>query len=310
MTSWQLHTPVAFMIFNRPDTTRRVFEEIRKVQPPKLLVIADGARENHSSDQQNCEATRKIVEQIDWECEVLKNYSDHNLGCRDRVSSGLDWVFTQVPEAVILEDDCLPDPSFFRFCEELLIRYRDDHRVMHISGNNFQNSKSRTNNSYYFSRYNHCWGWASWRRAWQHYDVDMKLWNVISDSNWLLDIFENKTSVKSWNRNFQEIYDHITDSWDYQWTFACWVQNGLSILPNTNLVSNIGFSKSATHTFRKNLFANMPTQTLDFPLQHPVSMIRDRQADKFTEHVIYSRSLISRLQRKLWLNSNRNIFTP
>ena len=309
MTTWQLNTPVAFIIFNRPDTTSRVFEMIRQAQPPKLLVIADGARENHPSDLLNCADTRAIIEQVDWDCEVLKNYSDRNLGCRDRVSSGLDWVFTEVPEAIILEDDCLPDPSFFRFCEELLIRYRDDHRIMHISGNNFQSSKSRTNGSYYFSRYNHCWGWASWRRAWQHYDVDMKLWDVIRDGTWLLDILENKASVKEWNRNFQKVYDHITDSWDYQWTFACWLQNGLSILPNTNLVSNIGFSKSATHTFRKNLFANMPTQTLDFPLQHPVAMIRDRKADNVTEHRIYSRSLIARLQRKFWLSATRNIFT-
>lgn len=185
MTTWQLNTPVAFIIFNRPDTTRRVFEMIRQAQPPKLLVIADGARENHPSDRQNCAAAKGIIAEVDWDCEVTTNYSDRNLGCRDRLASGLNWVFEQVPEAIILEDDCLPHSSFFRFCEEMLLKYRNDNRIMHIGGNNFQMQKSRTNDSYYFSRYNHCWGWASWGRAWQHYDVDMKLWNLIKDGDWL-----------------------------------------------------------------------------------------------------------------------------
>ena len=191
----------------------------------------------------------------------------------------------------------------------MLLKYRDDLRVMHISGNNFQTQNHRTNDSYYFSRYPHCWGWASWRRAWQHYDVDMKLWNLIRDDDWLQDILQNRSSVKEWNQNFQKIYDHITDSWDYQWTFACWLQSGLSVLPNENLVSNIGFSKQATHTFRKNLFANMPVWLMEFPLKHPVTMIRDHKADKFTEDLIFSHSLIAKLRRKFWLSSTRNIFT-
>jgi len=309
MTTWQLSTPVAFIIFNRPDTTRQVFERIRQAKPPKMLIVADGARENYPSDRQNCAETRAIIEQIDWDCEVLTNYCDRNLGCRQRVATGLDWIFEQVPEAIILEDDCLPDPSFFRFCEEMLIRYRDDSRIMHISGDNFQLGRKRTEDSYYFSRYNHCWGWASWRRAWRYYDADMKLWSLIRDSNWLQDILEDRSSARQWNQNFQKIYDFITDSWDYQWTFACWLHSGLSILPNTNLITNIGFSKSATHTFRRNLFADLPMHPLSFPLQHPVAMIRDRQADNYTERLIFSRNLTSRIRRKFWLNSTRNIFT-
>lgn len=308
MNHWQLTTPVALIIFNRPDTTRRVLEVIRQAKPPKLLVIADGARENHPTDRQNCAETKALIEQVDWDCEVLTNFSDRNLGCRQRVASGLSWVFEQVPEAIILEDDCLAHPSFFRFCEELLVKYRDDLRVMHIGGNNFQPRKHQTQDSYYFSRYNHCWGWASWRRAWQHYDIDMKLWSLVRDGDWLEEILKDRDAVKEWKRNFQKISDRITDSWDYQWTFACWLQRGLSILPNVNLVSNIGFSKAATHTYRKNLFAEIPVQPMEFPLQHPIMMVRDQKADQFTQDLIYSHSPIAKLRRKFWMSVDRNIF--
>src|SRR6185369_14461868 len=170
MADWALTTPVAFIIFNRPDTTEKVFAEIARARPPKLLVIADGPRAGRAGEADRCAATRAIIDRVDWDCKVLTNYSDVNLGCKNRVASGIDWVFEQVPEAIILEDDCLPDPTFFRFCEELLIRYREDERISQICGANFQFGRKRSNDSYYFSRYNHIWGWASWRRAWQHYD--------------------------------------------------------------------------------------------------------------------------------------------
>src|SRR5665648_587346 len=169
MSNFQLKTPVAFIIFNRPETTRRVFAEIAKARPTKLLVIADGPRATHPDDAEKCAVVRAIIDGVDWDCEVLKNYSDVNLGCKRRVSSGLDWVFDTVEEAIILEDDCLPHPTFFRFCEEMLAKYRDDKRIAMISGDNFQFGKKRTEYSYYFSRYTHIWGWASWRRAWDNY---------------------------------------------------------------------------------------------------------------------------------------------
>lgn len=161
MYDFQLKTPVAFLIFNRPDTTRRVFAEIAKARPPKLLVVADGPRADHPDDVEKCAAVRAIIDGIDWDCKVLTNYSDINLGCKRRVSSGLDWVFDTVEEAIILEDDCLPHPAFFRFCEEMLNKYRDDKRIAMISGDNFQFGRKRTEYSYYFSRYPHIWGWAS-----------------------------------------------------------------------------------------------------------------------------------------------------
>ena len=151
MDTFKLTTPVAFIIFNRPDTTRIVFEEIKKAKPEKLLIIADGPRNNKPGEKERCAETRAIVENIDWECEVLRNYSDKNMGCKNRVASGLNWVFENVEEAIILEDDCLPDQSFFRYCQELLEKYRDDKRIMLIAGDNmlFENNKQKY--SYYFS---------------------------------------------------------------------------------------------------------------------------------------------------------------
>ncbi len=295
-----IKTPVAFIIFKRPDTTEKIFEAIREAKPPKLLVVADGARGDCPGEAEKCKAARAIIDRIDWDCELLTNYSEINLGCKQRVSSGLDWVFNNVEEAIILEDDCLPHPSFFRFCEELLNYYRDDKRIMVISGDNFQFGRKRTEYSYYFSRYNHCWGWATWRRAWQYYDIDMKLWSKIRDGNWLKFILEEPRTVKYWSKIFQAVYDVYINTWDYQWTFACWLQSGLTVLPNVNLVSNIGFGTEGTHTTdSRNSLANLPVEKMCFPLKHSPFMIRDAEADKFTEQIMFSSSLLLLFKRKV-----------
>jgi predicted O-linked N-acetylglucosamine transferase (SPINDLY family) len=291
MREWQLTTPVCFIIFNRPDVTQRVFEKIREAKPPKLLVVADGARANKSGEQEKCAAARAIINQVDWECEVLTDYSDINLGCRKRISSGLDWVFSQVEEAIILEDDCLPHPSFFRFCEELLEKYRHKSRIMLISGQNLQFGQRRRNYSYYFSRYNHCWGWATWKRAWQYYDDAMTLWPQVRDENWLFDILQDEQAFRYWSATFQAMYEGY-DTWDYPWLFACYINQGLSILPNINLVSNIGFGKEGTHATDSNsILANIAVEKMQFPLNHPPFIIRDIIADDFTEKTFYSRTI-------------------
>lgn len=287
--NWQLTAPVAFIIFNRPDTTQKVFNAIREAKPPKLLVIADGARHHKEGEAELCQQTRAIIEQVDWDCEVLVNYSDVNLGCRKRVSSGLDWVFEQVEEAIILEDDCLPHPTFFRYCQELLEKYRDDERIMMISGDNFQFGRKRTEYSYYFSRYGHIWGWASWKRAWQKNDDSMKLWQELRDTNWLHNFLENEQATAYWSRIFQSVYDGF-DTWDYIWLFTLWANNGLTILPNVNLISNIGFG-SGTHTTSQNSpLADMPLESLSFPLSHPPYITRNTDADDFTEKTLFSKA--------------------
>jgi hypothetical protein len=280
-----MKTPVAFIIFNRPDTTARVFEAIRQAKPPLLLVIADGARTAKEGEAEKCAATRAIIDKVDWDCEVRTNYSDVNLGCKRRVSSGIDWIFEQVEEAIILEDDCLPHPSFFDYCDELLDKYRYDTRIMSISGDNFQFGRKRTSDSYYFSQYNHIWGWATWRRAWKHYDVNVQLWNTVRDGGWLNDILNDRSVVKVWYKNFQDVHDGKVDTWDYQWVFACWVQSGLTILPNVNLITNIGFGVDATHTKSPdNEFANLSVEAISLPLQHPEFIVCNLDADKYFEH--------------------------
>ena len=296
----RIDTPIAFLIFNRPDTTEKVFEAIREAKPPKLLVVADGPRKDRPGEAEKCQATRAIIDRVDWQCEVLTNYADLNLGCKLRVSSGLDWVFNNVEEVIILEDDCLPHPSFFRFCEELLNYYRDDRRIMAISGDNFQFGRKRTEYSYYFSRYHHCWGWASWRRAWQHYDIEMKLWQRIRDGNWLESILEEPSAIRYWSKIFQATYDQDINTWDYQWMFTCWLQSGLTVLPNVNLVSNIGFGREGTHTKDSKIkFANLPVQQMHFPLQHPPFMIRCTLADRFTQERIFQSGLLARIKKKI-----------
>lgn len=301
---FQLKTPVAFIIFNRPETTSRVFEEARKARPPLLLLVADGPRPGHSSDAEQCAEARGIVERVDWECEIRKNYSDINLGCKKRLSSGLDWVFGEVKEAIILEDDCLPHPTFFQFCEELLQKYRDDDRIGHIGGVNFQFGRMRTSYSYYFSRYTHIWGWASWQRAWKGYDSNLALWPKVKGEKWLRHFLGDLSLVGYWTNIFEKVYQRRIDTWDYQWMFHCWTGNRLAITPNVNLISNIGFDTNATHTMGRSKFSSMKTEAMGFPLSHPPVIMRDPAADEYTEKDHYfSRvpafRLLHRLMRSL-----------
>jgi hypothetical protein len=286
-----LETPVVFLIFNRPDLTEIVFEQIRKVRPKKLLVVADGAR--FPEEVEKCEKARAIIYKVDWNCEVITNYSDTNLGCKNRISSGLDWVFSQVEEAIILEDDCLPSQSFFFFCEKLLEYYRENSRVMHISGNNFQ-TKVRNEYSYYFSKYNHIWGWATWRRAWQYYDVNIELWKKINKSKFLKNIHNNFYEQNYWYDIFERVYlEEISYTWDYQWTYTCWMKNGLSVLPNVNLVSNIGFRDDGTNIQDPNSpFANLPTIDI-WDIKHPPDIIQHPEADDYTFQTMFGLQKIS-----------------
>ena len=277
-------TPVAFIIFNRPDLTQIVFEAIRQAQPKKLLVVADGAR--FPEEIEKCQRARDIIKQVDWDCEVLTNFSRPNMGSKLRVSSGLDWVFSQVEEAIILEDDCLPSPSFFYFCQTLLERYRDDERIMQISGNNLQFGQSKTDYSYDFSKYIPIWGWASWRRAWNHYDVEIKNWEEFKSSKIINSIHTDTYEQNHWLNIFEQLHQGLIDTWDYQWDYACWSQGGLSIVPNTNLVSNIGFRSDGTHTTTKNHLSNLPVADI-WEIKHPLFVLSNREADAYIfDHIL------------------------
>lgn len=279
-----LETPVALIIFNRPDLTEIVFQKIAAVRPKKLLVVADGPRTEEEALL--CAKVRAVIEQVNWPCEVLTNFSKTNLGCRKRVSSGLDWVFSQVEEAIILEDDCLPDLSFFSFCQQMLERYREDLRVSTICGVNYLPPELRGENSYYFSKYCHIWGWASWRRTWHHYDVTLAHWPKVRDSGILDRILDYSAEKDYWIYHFNESYEGRIDSWDYQFQFACWLAGGLAILPNRNLISNIGFRADATHTQETDRRANLPLEAL-CKLQHPDYVLPDCRAERYTFDVVY-----------------------
>lgn len=301
MSEFKLTTPVAFIIFNRPDTTERVFTEIRKAQPSKLLVIADGPRMDRPGEAEKCAQTRAIIDKVDWDCEVLKNYSDENLGCGARISTGISWVFDQVEESIILEDDCVPHPSFFQFCQELLEKYRYDDRIMQISGDNFLFGKGNTDYSYYFSMFSHpvsIWGWASWRRAWEKYDFDIKLWPEIRDGELLKNYLGDNRFSDNWTKIFDDVYSRKF-TWDYQWTFCRWIQNGLCLVPSQNLVSNIGWGIDATHTVTANtIWENIPCEEIEYPLKHPPYILCDHNADRLVLKRAWP-SLIIRIYRRL-----------
>ena len=282
MTDFQLTTPVAFLIFNRPDTTARVFEAIRQAKPPKLLVVADGPRPDRPDDVEKCNAARAIIDGVDWDCEVLTNYSDVNLGCGKRVSTGITWVFKQFEEAIILEDDCLPHPDFFRFCEELLEKYRDDKRIMAIGGTNVIGEWKSSVQSYHFSYHGSIWGWASWRRAWCYFDLDMRLWANQEIRNRVRDVIADNRQYQKRAIVFESVYRKEIDTWDYQWIFARLVQSGLTVIPCVNLVSNLGFAhEDATYTKSRNEFlSNLERIDMIFPIKTNEFIAIDRDYDK------------------------------
>lgn len=279
-----MDSPVLFIIFNRPNLTTQVFEQIRAARPRYLFVAADGPRQQVKADKENCEATRDIVNHVDWDCTVKTLFRDSNLGCRVAVSSAIDWFFQHVEEGIILEDDCLPHPDFFSYCQSLLSKYRHESSVMHISGDNFQFGEWRGDSSYYFSRISHIWGWASWKRAWQCYDVDMKDFPDFIKSN--KPFFIDKQLEKYWLFHFKRMYKGA-DTWDYQWTYAIMKNQGYCIIPNVNLISNIGFGKEATHSFnRKDSLANMRTGSIG-ELRHPEKIQFDNEADRLTVESVF-----------------------
>lgn len=278
-----LHTAVLMVIFNRPQTTKIVFEAIRKAKPPRLYVAADGPRIGVDSDIVNCREAREIIKGVDWSCEVKTFFRDEDLGCGMGPSTAFSWFFEHEEEGIILEDDCVPSQNFFWFCEELLERYRHDSRVMHIGGNNFLNGWQKDDDySYYFSKSGHIWGWATWRRAWKMFDYNITLYNKLKKKNYFENFFMNSLEKFYRLKKFEMTVNSTKiDWWDYQWDFARYVNSGLAIVPRKNLIKNIGFGANATHTHNSNhQNANMVADDIEFPLRHPPFMIRDFASDK------------------------------
>ena len=281
MDEFKLTTPVVFFIFKRPKQTLQVFHAIEQARPSKLYVIADGPR--NRSEIQDCQLTRKIINQVNWDCTVYKNYSNENLGVRTRIITGLDWVFDQEESAIILEDDCLPHPSFFRFCEELLDLFAENPHVMHISGDNFLFGVRGSRESYYFSKYAHIWGWATWKRAWNLFHK----WNF-EDPKFDTSIFQSDAEKEFWSQIFQQIKSNQLDyTWDYQWCILCMAYRSLCVMPNVNLISNIGFGEEASNTKGISKLAKIPTQEMSFPLINAKKMQWNKWADERTAHLFF-----------------------
>ncbi len=279
-----MQTPVLLLMFNRPSETKRVFEEIRKAKPTRFFIAADGPRENHPNDTVKCIETRGIVGDIDWQCEVKTLFRGENLGCKIAVSSAIDWFFQNVSEGIILEDDCLPDPSFFEFCEQMLQKYKNDNRVMMVGGSNYSGSWQASANassdpSYLFSRYARLWGWATWRRAWQKYDVNMASWADESNKK----IIQKAVGNGHWKEKkwvYDQVFTNRKNTWDYQMEYIMLLLGGLAIVPKKNLIQNIGFGNDATHTFFEAPGMSVKRQSLDFPLEHPSTIEVNRMYDK------------------------------
>lgn len=282
-----METPVLFLIFNRPDTTARVFAAIRAARPKHLFIAADGPRQSHATDADLCSQTRAIIEKIDWPCELKTKLNDSNLGCKIAVSSAITWFFDHVEAGIILEDDCLPDPSFFDYCEQLLSRYRDNPRIMHISGDNFQKPRSEYSADIYFSIYNHIWGWATWKRAWALYDVNMSDFTLHKTSEMLRSMSDNIAFREYWLHIFKNTHEGNVNTWDYQWTYAMWKNKALAILPRVNLISNIGFGSEGTHTTTINWMANLATSELRLQT-FPTQIAADVQADLYTSEKVFA----------------------
>jgi hypothetical protein len=301
-TTPTLQTPVALLVFNRPETTRRVFAEVARARPANLFIIADGPRAGHPADVARCAEVRQIVSQVDWPCTVQREYAADNLGRSGvtRAISGFRWLFECVDEAIILEDDCVPHPSFFRFCAELLERYRDNEQIAQISGSNYHYKPTTDRSSYHFSRYPNICGWATWRRAWKAYDGDLSAWSNAEDRQQHLRMFGTRGERNFWQSTWQRLTSQTLQAWDYQWILACLMDNKLTIKPNVNLISNIGYGADATHTTGNSILANLPLQPMPFPLRHPADMRTDRTKDRYIQELLYTqRNLPGRIAYKL-----------
>lgn len=295
-----LQTPVALFVFKRPDTTRRVFDAISQVRPTKLLVVADGPRQGREGEAESCRLVRDIVSVVDWPCEVFTNFSEGNLGCQERMISGLNWVFSRVPEAIVLEDDCLPDPSFFPFCQELLEKYRGDSRIAYISGCNLVERDMNMDASYCFSRIGGIWGWATWRSEWQRYDRHLSNWPELRSRRRLEEIFDGQKAIEFWTGIFDAMYEKTgPDTWDYQWLYTGLKNNSLTIVPKVNLVANIGFGEDATHTTEADTRFMLPASSIDFPLRHPSDFIPLRSLDSRRVQDMLPPSILYRFWRRL-----------
>ncbi|MDC3164361.1 glycosyltransferase family 2 protein [Prochlorococcus sp. AH-716-F13] len=282
-----MELPILILAWKRPNHTKEVIQSLKDIKPKNIYLACDGPNPNNEKEINLVNKTRYILEnEINWPCKKLKLYSAKNQGCRLGVSKAINWFFENVSEGIILEDDCIAHPDFFKFSEILIDRFRDDKRIWSISGNNYQRGIWRGNGSYYFSKFPHCWGWATWKDRWTHYSEEELIWQKIKNSNMTQNIFPKK-EYKYWESIFEKLYKYNKpDSWAYRWFLVCQAYGGLSVLPNINLVKNIGFDSTATHTNKGECPIKLKHKKTEstglIPLKEPTFIIRSIDADNFT----------------------------
>lgn len=293
------------LAWRRPDTTARVMQRLQEVRPSYLFIACDGPRSGDTGLLAACQETREVIEQnLTWDCEVQRLYREQHLGCRRGVAEALDWFFSHVEAGIILEDDVLPDPSFFPYCAELLEHYREDDRVAMISGSSIRNRPTRDSCSYRFSNYCHIWGWASWRRAWRNYDAAMEEWPFLRAQGWLRDLGGARFE-RYWRYQFDRVWQGHCDTWDYVWMLSCWQQGQVCVVPEVNLIENLGFNDArATHTALD--ISPLPRPgAMTMPLRHPRHFFVDRQTDELDLGRYYAPSLLPRVVRRIKRDGRR-----
>ena len=274
--------PILIMVFNRPDLTKKTFERIMKYRPEKLYIGCDGPRPGNSEDKKLNNEVKKIFKKINWKCKVFKSYSKKNLGIERRTVKSLKWFFSKEKKGIIFEDDCLAHPNFFKYCEIMLEKYKNNKKILMINGNNFQDGKIRGNSSYYFSKYFSTYGWAGWRRTMKNYDVNMNTWPSWKKSDdWrqVKSKMYNK-ECEYWTDIFDKTYKKIIKTWDYQFMFSLWKNNQVVVTPNSNLTSHIGLGVNATNSRAKK--PGVPLKEIKFPLKHPKKIMVNEKADRYS----------------------------
>lgn len=309
MPNFALTKPVLVVAFRRPDFTRQLLEVLARVRPPRLYLALDAPRAGHPGEAEAHAEVRNILEHIPWPCEVFRDFVDQNQGSGRRVPSAVSWMLEHEEDGIILEDDCLPDDTFFPFCEELLNRYRDKQRVVGISGQLGVTTRPPRHESYFFSKYNRTWGWATWRRAWRHYDHDLIGWDAYQTSVEFKQKCINHWEANYWAKSIQMFLDNVVNAWDFRWLMSFWMQDGLIAVAHQNLVANKGFRADSSHTsFEAHGHLQCESTSLSFPLIHPMQVAQDETQDlDFWRHNLKPLNILQRARRKLRVVSRRTI---
>jgi hypothetical protein len=249
--------PVALFAYNRPNTLAKTLARLAGANLTKLYIFADGPKQDNPTDVLKCSKVRNILDKLYWPCEIIRTYNSTNRGLKKQIEEQLTFLFSCEDAAIILEDDCLPESDFFRFCEAGLQAYTESPRVMAITGNQYMEKQSRP----FFSRFPHCWGWATWRRAWQAYDANISGWPEFKrSSHWQSEFLPEEK--KYWEPLLDRVYGGELNSWAYRWLATVWMYDGLVLTPPVNLVSNIGFGEDGTHCRSDTPLSNYPTEPL------------------------------------------------